>query len=111
MHSMDFEEFLAATAPSLYDLIQKDDAETISLFHDRFVDQYNNYLIIGGMPECVSSWIEEKNTGIVGQIQDDLIQLYENDITKHSGKINSGRILLVFRSIVSQLSKENEKFI
>ena len=111
IYPMDFEEFLAATAPSLYDLIQKDDTEAISLFHDRFVDQYNNYLIIGGMPECVSSWIEEKNTGIVGQIQDDLIELYENDITKHSGKINSGRILLVFRSIVSLLSKENEKFI
>jgi predicted AAA+ superfamily ATPase len=40
-----------------------------------------------------------------------LITIYENDFSKHNGKINSGRILLVFRSIVSQLAKGNEKFI
>ena len=111
IYPMDFEEFLAAASPSLYELILKDDTDAITLFHGKFVDQYKNYLIIGGMPECVASWIKEKNTGVVGQMQDELIKLYENDIAKHSGKINSGRILLVFRSIVSQLSKENEKFI
>lgn len=111
IYPMDFDEFLAATSPSLFNLIQKKDMEAISLFHDNFIDQYKNYLIIGGMPECVLSWIEQKNSGIVSQIQDDLIRLYENDITKHSGKINAARILLVFRSLVSQLAKENEKFL
>jgi predicted AAA+ superfamily ATPase len=40
-----------------------------------------------------------------------LVTIYENDFSKHNGKINSGRILLVFRSIVSQLAKGNEKFV
>lgn len=44
------------------------------------------------------------------QIQRELIEVYENDFSKHNGKVNSGRILMVFRSIVSQLGKANEKF-
>lgn len=39
------------------------------------------------------------------------IEVYENDFSKHNGKVNSGRLLMVFRSIVSQLAKENEKFV
>ena len=39
------------------------------------------------------------------------MEIYENDFSKHNGKVNSGRILMVFRSIVSQLAKSNEKFI
>ena len=72
---------------------------------------YNHYLIIGGLPECVSSWIQHKSPERISQIQKDLINLYDGDITKHNSKVNSGRILLVFRSIVSQLSKGNQKFI
>ena len=63
------------------------------------------------MPECVSCWVNEKNSGIVAEIQKELINLYENDFAKHNKKVNAARILLVFRSLVSQLSKENEKFI
>jgi hypothetical protein len=47
----------------------------------------------------------------VSEIQRELIEVYENDFSKHNGKVNSGRILMVFRSIVSQLAKSNEKFI
>ena len=62
------------------------------------------------MPECVSSWIKYKDPARISQIQRELIEIYENDFSKHNGKINSGRILLVFRSIVAQLAKPNEKF-
>lgn len=55
--------------------------------------------------------IVERNAGTVAQIQKELIELYENDFAKHNKKVNASRILLVFRSLVSQLSKENEKFI
>ena len=109
---MDFEEFLNASAPELYDYIEKTRPnEIIKLQHDKLIEQYKNYLIVGGMPSCVEAWITEKNAGVVLQIQKDLLQLYENDISKYNGKINAGRILLVFRSLVGQLSKENEKFI
>ena len=75
------------------------------------METYNNYLIIGGMPECVASWVNHKDPAAVSQIQRELIEIYENDFSKHNGKVNSGRILMVFRSIVSQLAKSNEKFV
>ena len=78
---------------------------------NRLLEAYNNYLIIGGMPECVASWVNHKDPAAVSQIQRELVEIYENDFSKHNGKVNSGRILMVFRSIVSQLAKSNEKFI
>lgn len=107
-----FDEFLEATDPALYtyyDSIQKE--RTIEeIFHSRLSEACNYYFIIGGMPECVSSWIKYKDPARISQIQRELIEIYENDFSKHNGKINSGRILLVFRSIVAQLAKPNEKF-
>lgn len=81
------------------------------IFHQRLLEMYNYYLIIGGMPECVSSWVKYKDPARVSKIQRELIEIYENDFSKHNGKVNSGRILMVFRSIVSQLAKANEKFV
>ena len=107
-----FDEFLDATDEPLYayyhSIVKEQQIEDI--FHNRLMEAYNNYLIIGGMPECVSSWIKYKDPTKVAQIQNELIQIYENDFSKHNGKVNSGRILMVFRSIVTQLAKSNEKF-
>ena len=107
-----FDEFLEAADPSLfayYTAIQKEQSIE-EIFHRRLLEVLNHYLIIGGMPECVVSWLKYKDPAKVSQIQDELIQVYENDFSKHNGKVNSGRILMVFRSVVSQLAKANEKF-
>lgn len=107
-----FGEYLEATDPSLfafYDTIQKDQSID-DFFHNRLLEAYSHYLIIGGMPECVASWVKYRDSERVGRIQRELIEVYENDFSKHNGKVNSGRLLLVFRSIVAQLSKPNEKF-
>lgn len=112
IYPLQFDEFLEATNQALFDYYQHitKDIQIEEIFHNRLIDAYNNYLIIGGMPECVSSWIKYKDPAKVSQIQHELIELYENDFSKRNGKINSGRILMVFRSIVSQLAKPNEKF-
>lgn len=113
LYPLTFDEFLEATEPALfsyYNSIQK--GQSIEeIFHNRLLESYNNYLIIGGMPECVASWINYRDPASVSRIQLELIEIYENDFSKHNGKVNSGRILMVFRSIVSQLAKSNEKFI
>ena len=112
IYPLTFDEFLEATdAPlfSYYESIQKDQ-QIEEIFHNRLLEAYNNYLIIGGMPECVSSWVKYKDPAKVSQIQRELVEIYENDFSKHNGKVNSGRILMVFRSIVAQLAKPNEKF-
>lgn len=112
IYPLTFDEFLEATDPGLYayyESIEKD-LQIEKIFHNRLLEAYNYYLIIGGMPECVSSWVKYKDPAKVSQIQRELIEVYENDFSKHNGKVNSGRILMVFRSIVAQLAKPNEKF-
>ena len=107
-----FEEFLEATDAPLfayYEGIHKEQ-QIEEIFHNRLLEAYKNYLFIGGMPECVSSWLKHKDPAKIAQIQRELIEVYENDFSKHNGKVNSGRILMVFRSIVTQLAKSNEKF-
>lgn len=107
-----FDEFLEATDAPLsayYHGIQK--GQIIEeIFHRRLLEAYDHYLIIGGMPECVASWVRDKDPAKVLQIQRELVEIYEHDFSKHKGRVNSGRILMVFRSIVSQLAKANEKF-
>ena len=112
VYPMSFAEFLEATDPALYayyDSIQKEQ-QIEEIFHSRLLEACSSYLIIGGMPECVASWVKYQDPARISQIQRELIEIYENDFSKHNGKVNSGRILMVFRSIVSQLAKPNEKF-
>ena len=113
LYPLSFDEFLAATDEPLYSFFKqiKKNQPIEEVFHNRLLDAYNYYLIIGGLPECIASWIKYKDPERIRQIQNELITIYENDFAKHNGKINSGRILLVFRSIVSQLAKGNGKFI
>lgn len=112
LYPLTFDEFLEAVDPALYAYygsIQK--GQLIEdIFHNRLLEAYNSYLIIGGMPECVASWVKYRDPARVSRIQRELVEIYENDFSKHNGKVNSGRILMVFRSIVAQLAKPNEKF-
>lgn len=110
---LNFGEFLEAVDPALYayyDSIQKEQPIE-EIFHNRLLEAYHNYLIIGrhaGMRGIVGS---AQDPVRIAQLQRELIEVYENDFSKHNGKVNSGRILMVFRSIVAQLAKPNEKFV
>ena len=109
-----FEEYLAAADSGMYQYYcgVKSGQDYVSAFHHKMIEHYKKYLIIGGMPECVQSWVNNADPTEINVIQGEIISLYENDFTKHSDKVNSGRVLQVFRSIVPQLAKENnEKFI
>ncbi len=112
IYPLTFDEFLDAVDPTLYAFYKsiRKEQQIEEIFHNRLLEAYNSYLIVGGMPECVSSWVKYKDPAKIAQIQRELVEVYENDFSKHNGKVNSGRILMVFRSIVSQLAKPNEKF-
>ena len=112
LYPLTFDEFLKASAPTLYAYYESIEKEQPieEIFHNRLLEAYNSYLIIGGMPECVASWVKYRDPAKISKIQRELIEIYENDFSKHNGKVNSGRILMVFRSIVAQLAKPNEKF-
>lgn len=117
IYPLSFEEFLEAASPHLFAYYQSINlainltSQIEEYFHTQLIELYNYYLIVGGMPECVSSWLNEKDAQRISQIQQELIEIYKNDFSKHNGEVNSGRILLVFNSIPSQLAKTNEKFI
>lgn len=113
INPLNFEEFLNATNNSLYMYYNtiNSEANIETIFDLKLKEAYQNYLIIGGMPECINSWIKYNNPYKIFQIQDELIALYENDFTKHNSKINCSKLLMVFRNIVPQLAKENKKYI
>lgn len=113
VYPLTFDEFLSAVNENLfnyYKTITKG-SHIEDIFHNRLWEALCYYLIIGGMPECVSSWIRHKDPVRISKLQNDLIEIYENDILKHGGKINRARTLMVFRNISTQLAKPNEKFI
>lgn len=110
---LNFPEFLAATEEGLYNYFRqlKSGMEIEKYFHNRLLDMVDCYMIVGGMPECVASWAKHRDVAKVAKIQRELVTVYENDFSKYNGRVNSAKILMVFRSIVSQLAKPNEKFI
>jgi len=113
IYPLSFEEYLAAADDGMYQyyIDIKSGKDYVAAFHNKMTEHYKKYLIIGGMPECVQSWVNNEDPQEISAIQEEIISFYENDFTKHSDRIGSGRILQVFRSIVPQLAKENnEKF-
>lgn len=113
MYPLTFDEFLEATDEFLIKIYKsiKPNEKLENIFCSKLKDAYDKYLIIGGMPECVNSWIKFQDPQKISQIQKELIEIYKNDITKHNGKINSAKILMVFDNVAPQLAKENKKFI
>ena len=114
IYPLTFEEYLAAADDGMYQYYRgvKSGENYVAAFHTRMTEHYRKYLIIGGMPECVQNWVNNADPEAISIIQEEILSFYENDFTKHSSKVNSGRILQVFRSIVPQLAKgNNEKFI
>ena len=113
LYPLSFDEFLQATDSQLYNYYCTINAQSIieEYFHNKLLEKYNEYLIVGGMPECVASWLKYKDSSKILKIQKDLLEIYKNDFSKYNGKINAGRLLMVFISVPNQLAKENEKFI
>jgi predicted AAA+ superfamily ATPase len=113
VYPLNFDEFAAAVDNPAYNLMERaiSEGKPREVFHATLSKLYDYYMIIGGMPACVNSWVENKDPVEVNQIQQEIVRIYENDFTKHNTKVDAGRILMVFRSIVSQLAKENKKFV
>ena len=109
---MSFMEFLDNIGEiQLANQIQNKNWELIAVFHNKLVEILRLYYFIGGMPEVVSSYIDHKNLETVRTIQQKIIAGYENDFAKHAPNEIVPRIRLVWNALISQLAKENRKFI
>lgn len=111
VYPLSFDEFCGACYNNISEYLNSYNFEEPCLFHNKLIEAYRIYLIIGGMPECVNSWNKYRDITKIGKIQHELLEIYKNDFSKYNGAVNSGRLLMVFNSIVSQLAKPNKKFI
>lgn len=112
LHPLSFIEFLIATNnENLVSLIQQKDWQLIETFKQRYVSLLKQYYFVGGMPEAVYSFCQEENYEIVRKIQENILTSYEQDFSKHAPSEIIPRIRMVWNSLVSQLAKENKKFI
>ena len=113
MYPMDFEEFLwALDNHGLMELIEKSFNERKPLgniFHRKAMDYFRQYMIVGGMPQAVLEYVNTKDFNKVDQIKRNILDLYREDIIKHSGKY-SLKVRSIFDEIPSQLQKHEKKF-
>lgn len=112
MFPMSFIEFLDNIGErQLVNQLQNKNWELIAVFHEKLVEILRLYYFIGGMPEAVSNYIDYKNLDTVRSIQQKILAGYENDFAKHAPNEIVPRIRLVWNALISQLAKENKKFI
>lgn len=109
---MTFNEFLLAMDESaLVELLQERDLESLDFFHQKLVNYLRYYLFVGGMPEAVADFVENRDWQSVRHIQNQIITSYRNDFSKHAPHEILPRINMVWESMPAQLAKENKKFI
>ena len=112
LYPMSFEEFLMAKGEKeACKLLMARDFPTISLLHEKYTDLLRQYYYVGGMPEAVLHYVETGALQEVRRIQQEILQGYELDFSKHAPREQVPRIRMVWNSIPSQLFKENKKFI
>lgn len=109
---LDFEEFLIATGNErLVDCFKEGDWALVKTLDTKYKELLRQYYFVGGMPEVVQKYVHNQDLKQVRDIQTDIVEAYRRDISKHASKIESIRITQVLDSMVSQLTKENKKFI
>lgn len=115
MRSLDFEEFLWAKGyseeqiESLY-ICMKEVKPLTNIQFDVMMNNFKDYLITGGMPEIVSTFIDNKNFSGILNMQQKLLTDYEEDITKYAGGLDKSKILDAYKKIKIFLGNDNKKF-
>ena len=115
MFSMDFEEFLWAKGykqEQIEDLYvhMKNNIPFSNLEYDVMLNNFQEYMIVGGMPAIVRTFIENKNYSGVLSMQEQIILDYKEDITKYAIGLDQTRILNIYNKIPLFLGNENKKF-
>ena len=114
LYPMDMEEFMLALGENdLVEQIKKcfqTDTPLPSALHDAAMQLYRQYLVVGGMPECVMQFAETKDYILVRHTQDTILASYLNDIGKYNTPNKIKKIMLVYDSITVQLSRKNTRF-
>ena len=112
LYPLSFKEFLISTHNKQYTaLLQAGDFKTITIFKQVYIDALKQYYYVGGMPEVVQNFIDNKDFNEVRNIQKQILFAYEQDFSKHAPLEVVPKIRMIWNNIPSQLAKENKKFI
>ena len=115
MYSLDFEEYLWAKGynnEQIEQLFQKMLAvqPLSTVEYEVMLENFKEYMVLGGMPQVVFTFIKQKNFSGTLKLQKQLLLDYEEDITKYAGGLDKGKILDIFRKIPVFLGKDNKKY-
>lgn len=114
MYPMDMEEFMIAMGEEVLVARIKKCFETNSpmpsALHDKAMELYRQYLIVGGMPECVKHFMETKDYILIRHTQDNILTSYLDDTSKYNNLNEIKKTRLVYDNITVQLSKKNTRF-
>lgn len=112
LYPLSFREFLMATDRERFaELLDKQDFQMITSFRQTYIDALKHYYFVGGMPEAVQSFAEDRDFNEVRSIQKRILAAYEQDFSKHAPNEIVPKIRMLWNSIPSQLAKENKKFL
>lgn len=112
LYPLSFTEFMRAMGKEQFvDLLDKGDFEMATMFRQDYVDLLKYYYYVGGMPEVVQSFVDNRDSNEAREIQECILAAYEQDFSKHAPNEVVPRIRMLWNSIPAQLTKENKKFI
>lgn len=114
MYPMDIEEFMLALGEDMLVERIRECFDTHSpmpdVLHDSAMRLYREYLVVGGMPECVSQYAATKDFILVRTIQENILAAYLNDMSKYNNLNEIKKTRLAYENITVQLSKKNTRF-
>lgn len=114
MYPMDMEEFMLALGKE--DLVQRikacfdSNAPMPEMLHREAMDLYRQYLVVGGMPECVMKFAETKDYILIRHTQNMILEGYLDDMSKYNNKNEIKKTRLTYDNVTVQLSKKNTRF-
>lgn len=114
MYPLSFKEFIKALGVSneIIDILKqsyKNRTEVDDFIHNKLIDLFNLYLIVGGMPEAVSTYIETNNLEKVSKVHEKIIRLYKQDFSKYEVN-NKLKLKEIYDAMPSQLNQKNKRF-
>jgi predicted AAA+ superfamily ATPase len=114
VHPLSFGEFLLAIGEERFlEPLRgwRNNVDLINSFHEKVLDIFQVYSLVGGMPEVAQNYIDEGNVLRIRTIQNNILQAYDNDFSKHAPVNTVPRIREIWNILPSQLVKENKKFL
>ncbi|WNY26600.1 hypothetical protein MsAm2_03720 [Methanolapillus ohkumae] len=112
LYPLSFTEFMQAMGKDQFvELLEQGGFDLATTFKHEYINLLKHYYYVGGMPEAVQAFVQNKDFGEVREIQERILAAYEQDFSKHAPNEVVPRIRMLWNNIPAQLTKENKKFI